>query len=487
MAGSGTISSAGIGSGLDVSSIISQLMTVEKAPLTKLQTAAAGLQTKLSAFGQMQSLVSAFRDATAPLYNADNFSLTSSTTTDPASVGVSSTTKAVPGAYSVSVSTLAATQTTVSATGQFSTSADAAGTGSITIRLGTWAASQTSFTPKTGSSDITVPIGASENTLAGIRDKINAANAGVSATIVTDANGARLSLQSTATGAANGFRVTVADDDGNNTDNLGLSRLAFDPPSATNGMSITQSAANTQATINGIAVTSTGNTLSDVVEGMTFTVNKVTASPVTVNVSRNTDALKTMLTSFVAAYNALNQFLNEATKYDAASKKSALLQGDATTVGIQGQLRGKIGEAGLASSTFGSLSSIGLEFQKDGSLKLNDTKVTAALKNLPELKKALSNVDTANANNNGFAKKLATWADGLLASSGTLPSRTQSIQKSITANQKDQDKMSDRLVLIEQRLRAQYTTLDTAMSQANALQKYVSQQITTWNNSGKDS
>lgn len=475
----GTISSAGVGSGLDVSSIITKLLAAEQAPLKKLQTAATTMQTQLSAFGQLQSLMSGFRDAVAPLYAADNYALTSATSSDASAVGATSSTKSAPGSYAISVSKLAAFQTVVGQPGQFATSADKVGTGSITLRLGAWNADQTGFMPKTGSEDIVIPIGASESTLAGIRDKINAANAGVSASIITDANGARLSFSSTTTGADNGFRITVNDDGGNGA---GLTRVAFDPPSAAGGMALTQAASNTEATINGIAVTTTGNTLADVVEGMTFTLSKVTTSPVTVNVARNTDPLRAILSGVVGAYNALNTFLDQTTKYDAATKSGALLQGDSTAVGIQNQLRAAIGQNGSASSVFSTLSSVGIEFQKDGSLKLNDTKVAAALNNLPELQKSLGTWVPSNPAANGFGKKLASLADGLLSIDGTLPGKNKSIQAKIAANQKDQERANERLAAIERRLRAQYSALDNTMSKANALSQYVSQQITTWNN-----
>ncbi len=479
----GTISSAGVGSGLDVSSIVESLMKVEQLPLTKLQTTATTMQTKLSAFGQMQSLVSSFRDASAQLQTAGSYAVTTATSSDATAVGASSTAKAVPGSYAVSVTSLASTQSTVSASGQFTAPTDVVGTGSITIRLGSWSTGEAAFSAKSGSADVVIPIGASDDTLTAIRDKINAANAGVSATIVTDSNGSRLALQSSATGAANGFRVTVADDDTTNTDATGLSRLAFDPPSATAGQSITQSAANTRASINGIAVETTGSTLTDVVDGMTFNLSKVTTAPVSVSVARNTDSVKSLVTGFVASYNALASFLSSATQYDASTKKSALLQGDATTTSLQNQLRAITSQPGTASAAFGSLSDIGLEFQKDGRLKVNDTKLNAAVARLPELATAMSKVDLADATNNGFAKKITAWADSLLSTAGTLTGKSKSIQSQINANSKDQEKMTDRISAIEKRIRAQYTALDTTMSNANALSKYVTQQITTWNRS----
>ncbi len=483
----GTISSAGVGSGLDVNSIVTQLMAVEKQPLTRLQTTYSTLQTTLSAFGQMQSLVSALQDAAKPLYSAGTFTLTNTSSTDPSSVAAGTTAAAIPGAYSVLVSALAAPQSVVSPTGQYADGSAIVGTGSITISLGSWDSGQTAFTPKSGATDITIPIGASENTLAAIRDKINAANAGVSASIVTDSSGARLALQSTTPGAANGFRVTVADDDGGNADAAGLSRLAFDPAGGAAQMTRAQAAADAQATINGIAVSSSSNTLDNVIDGVTFSLGKVTTQPVTINVTRNTDAIKSYVASFVSAYNALSSFLASATHYDASTKQAALLQGDGTTTSIQNQLHSLVSPASGASSVFRTLSSIGVQVQKDGTLKLDDATFATAAANLPELTKALSTVDAANPGNNGFGKRFAAWTDGLLATGGTLPGKTTALQARITSNQKSQDALNDRLAMVEQRLRAQYSALDTTMSQANALAKYVDLQFYTLPKSNSNS
>ena len=290
-------------------------------------------------------------------------------------------------------------------------------------------------------------------------------------------------MQSSNTGAENGFRISVADDDGSDTDALGLSRIAFDPPSATGQMALTQSATNAQATINGIAVTTAGNTLTGVVDGITFTLNKVTTTPTIVSVASDTAAVKNLMTGFVTAFNELASFLNSATRFDASTKSGALLQGDALTTGLQTQLRSLIGQPGSTSSKFKTLSDIGIEFQKDGTLKVNDTKLAAAMTNLSDLRSAMSTVDPVDSTKNGFGKRLASWAEGLLATDGRLPGKTKSIQSQIASNRKDQDKFGDRLEQIEKRLRAQYTALDTTMSKANALQAYVNQQITTWNKS----
>lgn len=479
----GSISSAGIGSGLDVTSIVASLMKVEQQPLLRLQTAEASMQTKLSAFGQIQSLVSSFRDAAASLHSADLFSQTTSASSDATTVSAGSTGKAVPGLYAVSVSALAASQAVVGTAGQFATVDSAVGTGTLTIRLGTWDAGRTGFTPKTGSSDVTIAIGAGDDSLAKARDKINAANAGVTASIVVDAGGPRLSIQSSESGAANGFRITVDDDDGADGDAAGLSRLSYD---GANGGQLAQAraAANSAATINGIAVAGTSNTLTDVIEGMTFNLQKTTAPGASVNVTvaRNTEAAKAAVQRFVAAYNALDGVLTSATKYDAATKKGALLQGDVTAVGLQSRLRQLVGQASPASGAFPTLSSLGVQLQKDGTLKVDDAKLAAAVGNLAEFTKAFSAVDPALASNNGIGKRFAAFADEQLSASGTLSGKQKAVQARIDAMQKDQEKMADRLVRTEERIKAQYASLDTVMSKANALQSYVKQQFYADNN-----
>ena len=161
--GPGTISSAGIGSGLDVSSIVTSLMQIERLPLTKLQTQATTMQTRLSAFGQIQSLANSFRDSATALTRADSFTLTNAASTDTLSVSASSTTKAIPGSYLVAVSALSSTQSNVSASGQFTAATNVVGSGSITLRLGTWSTGQTSFTWSAGAGWSPAPAYADSN------------------------------------------------------------------------------------------------------------------------------------------------------------------------------------------------------------------------------------------------------------------------------------------------------------------------------------
>lgn len=484
MVTSTSLSSPGIGSGLDVNSIISGLMALEQRPVVALQKAEAKLQAKVSGFGQIQGLTSTLNDALAALSKPETFTQTSASSSDPTSVFVSSSSSAVAGNYSISVTSLAASQTLVSASGQFTAATDVVGTGTITLRLGDWNNTDppTSFTPKAGSSDITITIDAASQTLQGIRDKINAANAGVTASIVNDASGSRLSIRSNSTGETNGFRINVAE-----TGAAGLARLQYDPenlPPLSPSMTYAQAAANSEGTINGIAVSSTTDSLGDAIPGLSFRFVKKTTSPVTVSVATNVDAVRTAINRLVTAYNEFNKTVSSLTSYNPTTKQAGQFQGDATAVGLLSQVRSLIAQGSTASTTYGSFSSIGLELQKDGSLKVNTTKLEAALGNLPELSKALSTAGTGPSSGTGLAKRMGAYTDGLLAASGTFQTRTKSLQATIAANNKDQQRVTDRLALTEQRLRAQYTALDTTMSKYTALNKYVTQQFATFNING---
>jgi flagellar hook-associated protein 2 len=472
VSGTGSISSTGIGSGLDVEAIISKTMAVEDAPLTDLQNAATKIQTTISAFGAVQSALSSFRDASRALTDPSTWSAVTATSADPSSVTVSTGAGAVAGSYSISVQTLAASQSTVSPT--YTAGTALVGAGSLHIDL----SGATGFTtPPTGGVDIAVT---ATDTLATLNDKINAASAGVSSSIVTDATGSRLVLSSSTTGTANQFRVTGTDSDGG----TGLAALSFDPTSATVGPTkLTQAAADAKATVNGLTVTSGTNTLSNVLQGLTINLQKLTTTPVQVTVAQDTASIKTQITAFVTAYNALSSLLATDTAYDATSKTAGPLQADSTAVSLQRQLRSVIGSSSGASSAFQTLSQAGLQLQTDGTLKINDSTLTNALGNSTQLKAMFMSTSGATMADNGFAQQFNSLTNSDLATDGLLTTRVAGLNKSLTKNQDDQDALNVRLAAVETRLRAQYTALDSKMATITTLSTYITQQIANWNKS----
>jgi len=482
VSGVGSISSAGLGSGLDVASILNQLMAVEKRPLTLLQDQATSLNTRLSSVGKMQGYFAALRDKANALTGPSLWGSTIATSADTAAVKVSTSTGAATGSYAVNVNRLAVSQTVTGSA--LASSASTLNAGTLTIELGSYGSGSPAvgFTAKSGSSPVVISIGAGDTSLASIRDKINAAGAGVTATLVTDASGTRLSLRSKDTGAENAFRVSAAETADDGAAATGLSALAYNATATSSPMSRNTSAANADLSINGIAITSASNTLTNVVDGLTMTLLKATTGNVDVSVVDDTASVKTAVTDFVTAFNTLASFIHTQTAYNADAKSGGAMQGDSATLSLQNQLRGVLNEGSSASSSWSRLSDIGLGLKTDGTLGTNDAKLTNALGNLPELKKLLA-TDGASSAESGFVRRFKRLADVALGSDGMFESRSAGIRSSVSRNGKSQEAMQERLNKTEARLRAQYSALDTKMATLTNLSSYMSQQIAQMNRS----
>ncbi len=180
-----TISSPGVGSGLDVNSIVTQLVALERRPISQLQKEASSLQTKLSAFGKLQSNLSALRDAASALTSSTTWNQTTGTSSDSASVAVTTDGNNRPGSFSVQVTQLASAQSNVSKI--FASTSELVGEGTLHIELGTWGAGN-SFTAKPGATAVDISVGPPAKSLAEVRDMVNAANAGITASVLTDAS-----------------------------------------------------------------------------------------------------------------------------------------------------------------------------------------------------------------------------------------------------------------------------------------------------------
>jgi flagellar hook-associated protein 2 len=372
------LSSPGIGTGLDVNNIVSQLMSVESRPLTRLDQKEAAYQAQLSAYGTLKSALSELQSAIGSLRSGALFRGFKATSSDPAVLSASATGRAATGSYSLQVSQLAQAQS-LAVAGQASiTSAIGSGASTqIRFEFGTISGGTLSGGVYTGASFAqngkipsgSVTIDATNNSLGGIRDAINSANLGVKASIVGDGSATpyRLVLQPAQTGAAASMRITVTGDATLQT------LLGYDPAGAQN---LTQSLAAQDAsvTINGLAITSASNTLSEAIEGVTLNLAKTGSA--TLTLARDEAAIQTAVASFVKAYNELNTTLAQLGKYDPASKESGPLNGDAVLRSVQARLRatlsGTLGGDGLA-----TLSQAGIAFQRDGSLKLDAAKLAS--------------------------------------------------------------------------------------------------------------
>lgn len=370
------LSSPGIGSGLDINGLVSQLMALEQRPLSLLNTKEARLQAQLSAYGSLKGALSSFQSAVAALATPARFTAVKASVADGTVLSASAATTASAGSYSVEVQTLAQAQKLKSDT--FDATGDTVGSGSLTIQFGTYSGG--SFTLNPEKSAKTITIGSANASLAGVRDAINAADAGVSASIINDGTGYRLVIASKEAGVANALKVTVADDDLDNTDAAGLSRLVYDATTGgTTNLTQTVAAQNATAIIDGISISKSTNTWTDAIEGVTLNLLKE-GGTTSLMVAKDTAGTKSAVESFVKTFNDLNATLTNLSKYDAASKQASILTGDATVRSVQSQLRSLFNTAlSTAGGGLTSLSDIGVAFQADGTLKLDSNKLTAAL------------------------------------------------------------------------------------------------------------
>jgi flagellar hook-associated protein 2 len=469
------ITSLGIGSGVDINTMVDQLVALERRPLSQLQSQARELQTQVSSFGQLSSLFSGLQTAANRLTGSSLWTQSKATSSDEAAVQVIGGGNGAAGSYAVSVDALATSQTVVGST-SLSSATDTVGGGVMTLQMGRWENPPMNFVPKVGRDPVSITVTGSD-TLGTLRDKINAAGAGVTASIVTDSTGARLALRSTDTGADNGFRLSVADNDGGAPgDGVGLSRFAYNPVAGGNGLELKQAAGNARATVNGISVQSASNDVTGVAEGLTLRLRRASASA-EVSVSNDRDAVRTAVQDFATAYNNLAKAIADQTRFDPGSKVGGPLQGDSAATGLQRQLRSLVAAGSQASSTFRNLTDMGLSMQRDGTLAVDATKLNNAMANLPELRKALAADDT-NPQNDGIARRYADLAQQVLGVDGSLSTRTESLRKRIGVNTDSQAALEDRVDRFRARLVAQYSAMDANLSRLNALSGYVNQQLT---------
>lgn len=366
------LSSAGIGSNLDVEGIVTKLMSVEQQPLALLQKKETSYQAKLSGFGTLKGALSSFQTAVQGLSDITKFQGVRASAADPTIATASGDATAVPGTYALKVSQLAQAQKLVAA--GTASQLTAISTGTISFDFGT--VTGAAFA-SAGGGVKTVTIDSTNNSLAGIRDAINKAGVGVTATIVNDGTATpyRLALTSNSTGAASSMKITVSDTGSGDLGTL----LTNDPAGAT----LTQTAAAQDAkfTIDGIDVSKPSNTVKDVIGGVTLNLlkeNPVTATNVTV--SRDTAAVTTAVNGFVKAYNDISQTLRDAAAYNSSTKTAAILNGEASVRTIQSQIRGVLtAPVAGGASAFSRLSEVGVTLQKDGLLAVDSTKLASAI------------------------------------------------------------------------------------------------------------
>lgn len=382
------ITSAGIGSGLDVNSIITGLMSVERQPLTLLATKKSAFQTQVSAYGSLKSALSSFQTSVSALSSPAKFNVQTAISGNADVFTATSNGSAAVANYAVTVNQLAQQQKLGSA--GFTNISDPVGTGTLSISFGTFTPevliplTPSTFTPNPNKTNLNITINSSNNSLAGLRDAINAQNASVTASIVNDGSTNRLVITSKDTGEINSLKITTVDnDDNDNTNTAGLSRFAYDPTATVGSgknLSSLQDAKNALLNIDGIPVVKSSNTVTDAIEGVTLNLLKSSNSvSVNLGIATNQDKIKESVTAFVDAFNKLDTTMRNLTRFGGEGGSSGPLLGDSTTRAITNQIKGVLSKSIEGAGSLTTLNQLGVTFQRDGKLALDATKLNSAM------------------------------------------------------------------------------------------------------------
>jgi flagellar hook-associated protein 2 len=468
------LTSTGIGSGLDIESLVTKLMTVEKQPLKVLDTKEADFNAKLSAFGTLKSALSSLQTAAKALNTQEKLSPLKASVSDSSVLAATTGTGATAGSYGVEVTSLAKPQKLTSS--GFASATAAVGTGTLTLNFGTYATTDTgtTFTAKASKAPVSITIDSSNNTLNGIRDAINNSGAGVTASIINDGTtaGNRLVITPNSSGTANQLKISVAEASGS----TGLAQLAYDATGAgTSNLSETQAAKDAVIKVDGVSITKPSNTITDAIQGVTLNLTKLGTSAVAL--SKDTSAIQTSIESFVKAFNDVTQAISDATAYDSTTKKGGTLIGDSTVRSIRQSLRSIFNTpVDGASKGAATLADIGISFAKDGTLSL-ETKTLTAVLNDPN--KEIGKLFAFNGTSNGYGVQLDRLVGRILSPVGTLADRTNGINTSIKNLGSQREVLNTRLDAIEKKYRSQFTALDTLVASMNSTSSYLTQQLAT--------
>lgn len=470
-----SISTLGIGSGLDLSTILDSLTTAEKASLTPITTQQSAYTSKLSAYGTLKSALTTFQTANTKLNDADLFTATSATSSSSAFSATTSG-STVAGKYTVSVTQLAQAQTLTSAVQTSNTTA-----------LGDSAASRTMAITLTDGTSKNITLTAEQTSLTGMRDAINSADAGVTATIIKVGDGSyRLSMTSSETGSDNAVsKIEVTGDD------TLQAVVGYDASTTTNAMTESVTAQNAKLTVNNVAIESSSNEISDALEGITLNLNDTTTGNQTLTITKDTSKANSAITSWVDAYNTLLDQFTTLTKYtavdvgaDAQDSSNGALLGDSTLRTIQTQLKTMLTNA-QSSSTYKTMAQIGITTDPtSGQLELDSDKLDTALSADPD---GVKEMIVGDGKTTGITTTIATNLTGWLSSTGIIQAATDGVSKTLNNLTDQYNTMSTRIDNLVARYKAQFTQLDVLMSSLNTTSDYLTQQFATSTSSSSSS
>lgn len=459
MAGTSSLASSNAGT-LDVPSLVAQLMTVERMPIEKLSARVASYQTKISSFGTLKGLVSSFQTALQRLgASMQGFSATAS---DATVLSAAATSTAAAGSYAIDVTTLARAHSLAGA-GQLS---DAAAIATVD--------STVTFTVGTTSTSIAITAGA---TLQDIRGAINAANIGVTATIVNDGSAKpyRIALSAASSGTSNAINSITVQTGGDAAIN---DLLAYNPtenvPAPLVPMAQTVAAADADFTVNGIRILKSANTITDAIPGVALTLARENAQA-SLTVKRDGGSVDAAAAAFVDAFNALSSQLKSRSAFGSSAEAAPVLAGDGTVRLMLDQLRGIL-MAPATGGTLTTLSQVGIGFQADGSLKLDSAKLGSALTH------DFGDVVNLFSSATGYATRLDAWASSVTQAGGLINTRTDSLNTFVKGYNEQIEKLENRMVFLQKQYTTTYSNLNALLNNMNKTGAYLAQQFSSSSN-----
>ena len=447
------ISSLGVGSGIDLNSLVQQLVAAEREPQeNRLNRREVDLQAQLSAFGSLKGSLSSLESALSKLAFLNEGRSGASSNSDSVTARIEST--AAVGEYRIEVSQLARGESRASA--PVANPESTLGTGTFSLQVGDGTA-------------VEITVAAGSNDLFGLRNAINEADAGVRASIINDASGSRLVLSSEKTGAGNDIRLD--DITGFNAEGQALLNALADQAS------ITTTAQNALFSIDGLALESASNRLSDTLQGVNLELRATTAenSPVIVSVTRDREAITDALNGFVEAYNALINQTRDFGRYNPDTEEAGILLGDSTLRSIQSRLAfGLQRSGGLEGSELTSMMDLGVRTDREGQLSINSMTLDRALDD--DFLGVLNLVKEVSS-------ELRSSLRGFSQFGGLLDARTDGLRTRIGDIERQRELLATRMEGREALLTRQFSAMDALVGQLQNTSEFLTQQLGALNNS----
>ena len=461
-------SSLGIGSGIDTTQLVSDLVSAVKQPKQALITSRVDSNNaKISALASARSALTTFTTALTTTLQGSGYA-GQPVSNDASIAAVSLIAGGVPSGLpaQLEVRSLASAQTIHSAPLTDATTA-AVGQGTLTLT--------------NGKGSFAITIDNSNNNLTGLAAAINAKNtgtnaSGVVASVVTDNQGSRLVLKG-ASGAASGFTLS---DSGNADANL--QRFVFD--GATQTMSSVQSAADAVIKIDGVEMHFSDNVVKTAIPFVRIDLNKAAPGTlVTLGTDEPTSSVADLVSEFVTAYNTLRSALNSSTAPGTESTDAGALSGDAGVRDMMRRLQAITSTQLATTGPYQTLADIGISTNRDGTLKMSPAKLNAALAANPTAVTQMLNPAVSTTATPGLAASMSAITDTITGKSGALVSsenKYKALQASLTGQQ---DKLDTDMTSYEARLKNTYSKMQAQLASLKATNSYITQQVAAWSNS----